>query len=1068
LIRTLAWEKALMARRTTFAKAAVSVSVLVVSVLGEAFGQARLEYNRDIRPILSENCFACHGADKNARKAGLRLDQRADALDSGAIVPGDPDKSPLIERIFAEDAKERMPPAKSKRKLTADQKEVLKRWIAAGAEYQPHWSFITPKRPGPPPVKNVAWVRNPIDNFILSALEKQGLQPAPQADRRTLARRVSLDLTGLPPSPADVEAFVADPSANAYERLVDRLLRSPQWGEHRGRYWLDAARFADTHGIHFDNYREIWTYRDWVIDAFNRNLPFDQFTIEQLAGDLLPNHTLEQRIASGFNRCNITTNEGGVIPEEYLVFYTRDRTETTARIWMGLTANCAVCHDHKFDPLNQREFYSMGAFFNNTTQGAMDGNIKGTPPIITVPRPGDRLRWEAVSRGVEEVRREIQARRQIARKEFDRWVAGVSPTEAAAMVPQQGLCFHAPLSEGEGNAISFVSSGKPGTTTLKGEARWDAGHVAAKAFQTRPESGLSIPSAGDFEKDKAFSFGAWVKLTKRAQFGAVLARMDDRNGGYRGWDLWLENNRVGTHLIHTWKEDALKVLANMPLALGVWSHLFVTYDGSGKAKGVKIYINGQPQETTVEADNLKNSIRTPVALTVGQRYAAGKLDGVSIQDARFYETALSADLVTRLARTTRAAWLLGKSPNDRSAAENAELYDWWLEEMDPPTRLLVANQSSLRAEETAIKSRGTIAHVMQERSDTPKAYVLYRGEYDKRRDPVQPATPKFLPSMPPDYPKDRLGFARWLLRPEQPLTARVTVNRAWQEVFGTGIVRTSDDFGVMGEAPSHPELLDWLAVEFVESGWDMKRFFKLLVTSAAYRQSAVTTPEKLEKDSQNRLLSRGPRFRMDAEMIRDSALAASGLLVRTLGGPSVRPYQPEGVWQAVAMIGSNTRDYVQDHGASLYRRSLYTFWKRSAPPASMEIFNAPTREVCSVRRERTDTPLQALVTLNDPQFVEAARTLAQATLQAGSDQADERIDLVARRLLARPLRSEEKTIVEQSLSALLGYYRSHVDDARALLRVGESKADPTLDAATLAAWTMLTNELMNLDEFLNK
>jgi hypothetical protein len=784
----------------------LALLALTASIRASDRPSARLEYNRDIRPILSENCFACHGADKNARKAALRLDRREDALDTGAIVPGSPQKSLLIERVFASDAKKVMPPLKTRHKLAAAQKETLQRWIAAGAEYQPHWAFIPPKPPTLPSVRNVKWVRNAIDAFILAELEKQRMEPAPEADRRALARRVSLDLTGLPPDPTIVERFVVDCSPDAYEHLVDRLLDSPEWGEHRARYWLDAARYADTHGIHFDNYREIWAYRDWVIAAFNRNLPFDQFTIEQLAGDLLPRPTLEQLVATGFNRCNITTNEGGVIAEEYLVLYNRERTEATSRVWMGITANCAVCHDHKFDPLTQREFYSMAAYFNNTTQPAMDGNIKDTPPVVPLPQPEDMPRWNVLRRDLPALQR----------------------------------------------------------------------------------------------------------------------------------DLW------------------------------------------------------------------------------------------------------------------------------------AALLSGWRTLKDPHLVNLLVRWAQLHAEENAIRARGTIAYVMQERHSLPVASVLYRGEYNHRRDRVGPGTPTFLPPMPPDYPRNRLGFARWLMRPEQPLTARVTVNRAWQEVFGAGIVRTSDDFGLMGEPPSHQELLDWLAVEFRESGWDIKRLYRLLVTSATYRQSAVTTPLKLDKDPQNRLLSRGPRFRMDAEMVRDAALAASGLLVSKIGGPSVRPYQPEGVWEAVAMIGSDTRDYHQDHGADLYRRSMYTFWKRAAPPASMEIFNAPTRETCAVRRERTNTPLQALVTLNDPQFVEAARNLAQRAIRSGGNRDTERLDFMGRELLARSFRKDEQAVLKQSLSRLLGYYQEHETDARKLIAVGESAGDSKINPATLAAWTMVANELMNLDEFLNK
>jgi hypothetical protein len=1027
----------------------------------------KLEYNRDVRPILAENCFACHGPDSAARKADLRLDRREVAVEAEAIVPGHPEKSAVVERIFADEDALIMPPPKSHKKLTAVQKDTLKRWIAEGAEYQPHWSFIAPKRPRLPAVKNTRWVRNPIDNFILAGLEKHGLQPAPEADRRTLARRLSLDLTGLPPESAEVEKFVKDASPEAYERYVDRLMDSPHWGEHRGRYWLDAARYADTHGIHFDNYREIWAYRDWVIRAFNKNMPFDQFTIDQLAGDLLPNRTLDQVVASGFNRCNITSNEGGLIPEEYLVLYTRDRTETTSAVWMGLTANCAVCHDHKFDPLTQKEFYSMAAFFNNTTQGAMDGNIPNTPPTILVPRLEDRPRWLVLSREIGKAKQQAEARKQAARADFERWLTAAKAEQLTALIPADGLRFHAKMSEGEGKTIHLTVEGKPREVQMSSGLAWDAGHVADRAFKSQPGGVLEVADAGDLERDKGFSYGAWVKLTKNVPFGAIVARMDDQHD-YRGWDLWLQNGRVGTHIVNKWPQDALKVVAQKPLKVGRWNHVFVTYDGSGTPAGVKVFVNGVPQPTTVEAGSLRNTIRTQVPLKIAQRHSTARLDGLLLQDLRIYGRPLPVMEVQRLARGTRAAWLLGKPADKRSAAEKDELFAWWLPTLDPTYQALAKKLSGLQQEETAIRSRGGIAYVMQERPQEAMAFVLFRGDYDKRRDAVKPSTPRSLPPMPADLPRNRLGFAKWLLRPEHPLTARVTVNRFWQELFGTGIVRTSGDFGVSGELPSHPELLDWLAVEFRESSWDVKRFFKLLVTSATYRQSAVTTAEKREKDRDNRLLSRGPRFRMDAEMVRDYALAASGLLVQKVGGPSVKPYQPEGVWEAVAMIGSNTRDYKRDSGRKLYRRSLYTFWKRAAPPASMDIFNAPSRETCTVRRERTNTPLQALVTLNDPQFVEAARHLAQVCLKRAGKQPDCGLDVLARRLLARPLQAEETRVVQASLDRLLAYYKAHPDDAKKLVAVGESKADPTLDPATLAGWTMLANQLFNLDEVLNK
>ncbi|MFN0050691.1 MAG: DUF1553 domain-containing protein, partial [Planctomycetales bacterium] len=969
----------------------------LVGLSGAARADERPAYNALIRPILAENCFPCHGPDSAARKADLRLDRRDAAVENGAILPGDPDGSELMARILSDDPKQVMPPPSTNKRLTGAQQELLKQWIASGAEYQKHWSFLPPLRPQPPAVREERWVRNPIDRFVLAALEARGLTPAPEADRRTLARRLSLDLTGLPPDPALVEAFVKDQAPDAYEQLVDRLLETRQWGEHRARYWLDASRYADTHGIHFDNYREIWSYRDWVIGAFNRNLPFDAFTIEQLAGDLLPDKTLEQQVASGFNRCNITTSEGGTIPEEYLVFYTRDRTETTSQVWMGLTAGCAVCHDHKFDPLSQREFYEMAAFFNNTTQPAMDGNVKDTPPILFVPQAEDRPRWDALGAELTGVTNQIAARRQSARSEFDTWLRDAGPAELAGLIPAEGLRLAAPLNEGSGQTLKFAVGGEPRTVELAAGIGWKPGHVASQAFQCQPGGVVGLPEPGDFERDQAFSYGAWVQLPPNPPNGSVFARMDDEHD-YRGWDLWIEGGKVAAHVIHKWPTDAIKVASRGTIKPGEWNHLFVTYDGTSQVAGLKVFINGVAQQTDAQASTLQNSIRTGVPFKIGQRHTQSRIEGVAVQDLRIYGRALPPEEVGRLAKTTRAVWLAGKPADQRSEAETGELLDWWLAHRDPTSQKLTTQLASLNAEKSAIQTRGAVTHVMNEKGEEAMAYILFRGEYDKRRDPVKPSTPAVLPAMPAELPRNRLGFARWLLMPEHPLTTRVTVNRFWQEVFGTGLVRTSGDFGISGELPSHPELLDWLAMEFREGGWDVKRFFKLLVTSATYRQSAATTGQKLELDPQNRLLSRGPRFRMDGEVIRDYALAASGLLVPKIGGPSVKPYQPPGVWEAVAMIGSNTRDYKPDTGDNLYRRSLYTFWKRSAPPALLEIFNAPSRETCSVRRERTNTPLQALATLNDPTFVEAARHLAQRTLLEGGTTQDSRLDFLTRRI----------------------------------------------------------------------
>jgi Protein of unknown function (DUF1553)/Protein of unknown function (DUF1549)/Concanavalin A-like lectin/glucanases superfamily/Planctomycete cytochrome C len=994
-----------------------------------------LEFNRDVRPILSENCFACHGPDSAARKADLRLDRRDDAIKAGAIAPSNTEESELVARINAEDPKELMPPPVTTKKLTQDQKDVLRRWIAEGAAYQPHWSLIPPKRPALPAVRDEAWVRNPIDRFVLAKLEANGLRPAPEANRRALARRLSLDLTGLPPEPAVVEAFVQDPAPDAYELLVTRFLDSPRWGEHRARYWLDSARYADTNGYHFDNFREAWAFRDWVIGAFNRNLSFDRFTIEQLAGDLLPGSTLEQQVASGFNRCNSTTNEGGVIPEEYTVLYARDRTETVSQVWMGLTAGCAVCHDHKFDPISQREFYELAAFFNNTTQPTMDGNIKDTPPTIFVPSEADRARSLVVTAELAASRKRIETREQSARSDFVKWLAGPDPNALESTIPTVGLRLA---------AINLPTNATTGT---------------GQAFESA--------DTGDFDKEHAFSFGAWIKVPKPKLNGSVMARMDDRSN-YRGWDMWLDEGRVSTHLVHEWPSDALKVVSKAQIPAGVWTHVLVTYDGSARAAGVKIFLNGEPQEVEAKADGLKQTIRTEVPFKLGQRHTSSRLDDVTVHSLRIYNRALSPAETGVLAGAARAAALARMPADKRPRDEQDGVFAWWRRVIDPASRELRDKLAVLAAEEGAIKQRGTYAHVMHERAEPAMAFVLHRGEYDKRRDPVKADTPDVLPPMPADLPKNRLGLARWLVAPEHPLTARVVVNRFWQEVFGAGLVRSAGDFGVTGELPSHPELLDWLAVEFRTSGWDLKRLFRLIVESSTYRQSAVVTREKREKDPHNRLLSRGPRFRMDGEMIRDAALGSSGLLVGKIGGPSVKPYQPEGVWEAVAMPESNTHFYRPDRGDRLYRRSVYTFWKRSAPPASMEVFNAPSREVCTIRRERTNTPLQALVTLNDPQFVEAARSLAERALKQGGPTAEERTNYIATRLLARPLRPEEFAVVQTSFVKLVANYQSHPDQAAELLAVGESRPDSSVDPSTLAAWTMVTNELMNLDEFLTK
>ncbi len=1055
--------------RIALATALLATAALLAG--GSAAAADELSYNRDIRSILVENCFSCHGADSAGRKADLRLDERDQAVESGALVPGDPDSSVMLDRIFSDDPEEVMPPPETKKSLTAAQKELLVRWIKEGAEYEPHWSFIPPAKPEPPAVKDESWVRNPIDRFILARLEAAGLEPAPEADRRTLARRAALDVTGLPPDPAAVEAFLADTRPDAYERYLDVLFASPEWGEHRGRHWLDYARYADTHGIHFDNHREMWTYRQWVIQTFNDNLPFDRFTELQLAGDLVdlppdasPDAVLQARIGSGFNRCNMTTNEGGIIDEEYVVLYARDRTETTATVWMGLTVGCAVCHDHKFDPVSAKDFYSLSAFFNNTTQAPRDGNVKDTPPILTVAKQEDRPRLAELERELPIAKRTVTDRRAGAKPAFEAFLAAATPETVRAMLPADTPLVSLPFAEGEGSKTRANLLGKQADLPLAEKISWQAGPSGRPAV-TLDGKAAELAAAGDFEHDQPFTVSCWLKPPANDTFYAVAARMDEA-ADHRGWDLFVQGRRAGLHLIHAWPDDAFKVVAESQLPADAWTLVTLTYDGSGKAEGVRVYYDGKPQKLKLENNKFKrNSIKTAAPLTIGSRTPGASAHGVGLADLAIHGRAMSEAEVLGIAQAATLATIVKLPPAERAKA-GGSLYDWWLGTKDDAFIAATKTVAGLEAELASIKARGTIAHVMHEKDGMPMAHVLDRGEYDKKKEEVAAGTPAALPPFPDHLPRNRLGLARWLLLPEHPLTARVTVNRFWQEVFGTGLVRTAGDFGITGELPSHPELLDWLAVEFREQGWDVKQLFRLMLTTAAYRQAAVTTPEKIAADRDNRLLSRGPRFRMDAEMIRDQALAASGLLVRKLGGPSVKPYQPEGVWEAVAMPESNTKKYAPDTGEGLYRRSLYWFWKRSAPPASLDIFNAPSREICTVKRERTNTPLQALVTLNDPQFVEAARALADLALEQPGDDAA-RFDFVAGRLLARPLDSDEREIVTASLAALAGHYAAHPDDAASLAAVGASRPR-SADLPRLAAWTMLVNQLSNLDEVLCK
>ena len=1048
---------------------------------------ARVDFQREVRPILSDNCFQCHGPDASTRLADLRLDVREGAFgsrDNGIpIVPGDPESSLVVKRLTHEQEALRMPPVYSRKELTEEQIGVIRNWIEQGADWSEHWAFRAPVEPELPTVKNESWARNPIDRFILARLESEGFEPAPEADRHTLARRVALDLTGLPPVPEVVERFVNDKSATAYDNLIEHYLTSEAYGEHRARYWLDAARYGDTHGIHIDNYREMWPYRDWVIKAFNRNMPFDRFTVEQIAGDLLPDPTLDQLIATGFHRCNVTTNEGGVIPEEYEAIYAKDRVDTTGAVFLGLTVGCATCHDHKFDPILQKDFYSMAAFFRNTTQYVMDGNVSDPPPILIVPTDQDRDLWHKLRAEAAETDARIAKVVGSSEQSFERWLATgeyrsiESPIEKSAELMTMTL----------GDKIEAVVGGETREVELHGDVSVGEGPAPGAPALRFPKESWAEVQGPELDTDTPHSFAFWVDHPPNEDSFTVISQNDPKDDN-RGWAITLPARQSFLTLTGDKREGpdlgeipASSVQAGpnniMRLPTG-WTHLTFTYDGTGERAGMRVYMNGEavPEQGSEFFTNVEGSIRTDKPIIFGRGIFERRgdvrttyfTDG-GIADFRIFNRPITAQEAKVVSVWATLKTAREKAAGDLSDAEREALRNYFLAVKDDEYRGLMARRRDIDLEWREVRRRGAVTHVMQEIPDQePVAHILRRGLYDQPGEKVKAATPGFLPPIPGSFPHNRMGLAQWLVDDSNPLTGRVIVNRYWQELFGTGIVKTSDDFGAQGEPPSHPELLDWLAVRYRDSGWDTKDFFRLILGSAAYRQSAESTPEKIEADRENRLLARGPRFRMPGEMVRDYALSASGLLAQRIGGPSVKPYQPKGVWSTVAMPTSNTRTYEEDSGEKLYRRSLYTFWKRSAPPASMDIFNAPSREHAIVRRERTNTPLQALVTMNDPQFVEAARYLAQNAMHEVGEGIDSRLDFITMHLMARRLGERERGVARRTYDGFVGFYESNPDEAVKLLETGESDPDKGLPEAQSAALTMVANQIMNLDEVLNK
>lgn len=1156
-----------------------------------------VSFNRDIRSILSEHCYACHGPDAKTRKAGLRLDQEDGAkavLSSGktAIVPGKPEESELVARILTDDPDDRMPPAETKKPLSDEKIALLRQWIAEGAKFEGHWAYITPQRPEAPVTSNDSWARSDVDRFILARLESEGLQPTAEAPKEKLLRRVTLDLTGLPPTVEELDAFLADGDEKAYEKVVDRLLGSPQYGERMAQQWLDLARYGETQGYHHDRHRDMWHWRDWVIDAFNKNMPFDQFTIEQLAGDLLPEPTREQLVATGFHRNEMTTSEGGALPEEYIVKYAVGRVDTTARVWLGTSMACAECHDHKFDPISQKEYYRFFAFFYNTPENGLDAEELNPQPRITLESAEDRSRGEQMDREVAALQTAEELLLSASRTDWDAdqdtWEKRHRKESLAQWTPLKLIGSHVGytdrLEQREDQAVS-IGAAAAGSSTYELTFKTDATGLNGLRLETLPRvpapgsatsSNKSVdgpvlsrvevqirsldPAKEVFTDDpvvletwssvgpfpagspkEAFDkeFGPEKNSDLKASFGDAKLRWTERSDLTEGGRIELEGTNTATYLtrvlrvtkprvveatlgsdegVRVWLNDRsllaqgasrsaapdqdrvrlwlrpgenrllIKVVqgaANGGLYFRLLPDAVVETSLELAAVAADSEVKGRPAKGVLDEDpgtgwSAADS-GSAHSLFLRPRETFGFQGGTELRVRLSFgggavETNLAAiRLAVAAGSTTLAEFIdlpaevraaLMKDADSLTDGEKLAMRKFYrgrfIEEVRQAQQLLATR----RKQRDEFRQSWPTAMVMREAMPTRETHLLIRGQYNNPGEKVDPGVPTHLFPWSDGLPANRLGLAKWLMDPRHPLTSRVVVNQYWQRLFGTGLVKTSEDFGSQGDWPSHPELLDWLATEFIRTGWDVKPMHRLIVTSSTYRQDSIVTPTLRERDPENRLLARGPRFRLDAENIRDVAMAAGGLLNSKVGGPSVFPYQPPGLWGQVSFEG--TRDYVQSTGPENYRRGLYTYWRRSIPYAAFTIFDAPSREVCVIRRPRTNTPLQALALLNDPVYIEAARGLAQRLLKEGGSTAADRIRYAFRLVLGRSPSEAEVRLLEAACQREFRRFADDREAANRLIHVGASTPTVEVDIAELAAWTVVANTLLNLDETITK
>ena len=1075
--------------QTRLALIRICGSIGAGAMLSVSFHQAMatsdaIQFDVGIRTVLSDKCFACHGPDEGQRKTALRLDTKEGAfgrLKSGgyAIVPGDLERSELYQRISSGDPARRMPPSYlGHDKLSAAEIDRIRRWIEQGAKWQSHWAFVLPQRPGRPKVENHKWPRNDIDYFVLQRLEQEGLKPSPEAGRPTLIRRLTLDLTGLPPMPQEVRNFLSDTSDEAYEKVIDRLLASNRYGERMAIRWLDASRYADTNGYQTDGIRDMYRWRDWVIDAFNSNKPFDEFTVEQIAGDMLPGATRDQIIATGFNRNHRATAEGGIIDEEFRIEYVADRVETTSTVWLGLTVGCARCHDHKYDPITQKEFYQFFAYFNNVPERGLYNNFGNTAPLIKAPTPKHEARLAGLDKELAEAKENYRRLGPKLVKAQRAWESWIQSSETADWLPRRELALHFPL---DGTTEEATGAYEPNVARnpLEPPPEPSVPQLVSSEPGAQPfvdgEDGRGVALDGKRYIDggdgfvrhfeDAFSFSAWIYPT--VPTGAILSRTEDFPKG-AGHGLYLRDGKVFGHITTRWEDMSVRVRTRQSIELNQWHHVALTYEGKRKAKYLHSYVNGEEWETEVLFDELF----FPFLADMEDPFRIGGGGGPenrfrgSIHDARAYYRALTPAEVAVLTVEDTVPEIAAMPPSGRSKAQ-ADKLEFAFVGTAAPDSIQQAKERWRRADRERTKFFESIPTVMvMAESDPPRqTHLLTRGSYDLPGEKVGAGVPAVLGRIPEGYPNNRLGLARWLVDRSNPLTARVTVNRFWQGLFQTGLVKTPENFGSQGERPSNQELLDWLAVEFMDEGWNAKALLKTIVMSATYRQSSKVRPELLERDPDNLLLARGPRFRLPAEVIRDQALAVSGLLVEQIGGPSVKPYQPPGLWKELLF---RNMGYEPDEGDKLYRRSLYTFWRRTLAPPSMVNFDSTDREMCTVRQKITNTPLQALNLMNDVTFVEASRKMAERMMSEGGDTPKDRIAYGFELVTARMPEPDESEPLEALYRKFLGNFRADTDAAVQLLGQGSLPRDPSLDEAEVASYATVASLILNLDETVTK